>query len=179
MHPSLRPCVFFDRDGIANVRPTPEEYYVLRPERLFVIPEFLESLRIVAERGYAAVIVTNQFGIAKGLLSPEGLHAIHARLRAAVADAGARLLDIYACPHGDNHPDRKPNPGMLLRAAREHELDLGRSWMIGDDVRDIRAGKAAGCAVTVFVQDQGTCALADYQVSNMAALPEFLRQKLP
>ena len=179
MSPSLQPCVFFDRDGIANVGPSPGEYYVLSPERLFIIPEFLEALQIVTDRGFEAVIVTNQYGIAKGLLSPATLDAIHARLHAAVTGAGLRLLDIYTCPHGDNHPDRKPNPGMLLRAARDHGLDFARSWMIGDHVRDIQAGRAAGCAVTVFVHEQEACALADYHVRGMAALPEFLRHKLP
>lgn len=175
----LQPCVFFDRDGIANVDPPPHEYYVLGVDRLFIIPEFIESLRVVASRGYAAVIVTNQKCVAKGMLTPEGLDAIHAHLRRAVANAGTALLDIYACPFGDGHPDRKPQPGMLLRAAHDHGLDLARSWMIGDMERDMLAGRAAGCATTVLVSARVTSPAADHRVNAMRELPGFLHEHLP
>jgi D-glycero-D-manno-heptose 1,7-bisphosphate phosphatase len=174
-----RPCIFFDRDGIANVSPTPAEYYVLSVDRFFVVPAFIESLRIVEARNYAAVIVTNQLGLEKGLLSPETLEAIHARLRAEVDAAGTQLLDIYVCPHAAPHPDRKPAPGMLLRAARDHGLDLSRSWMIGDAERDIAAGKAAGCACTLLVSAESGETQADYRLDTMDALPGFLRKHLP
>ena len=145
------PCII--RDGIANVSPTPEEYYVLSPERFFVVPAFLDALRLAAARGYATVIVTNQLGVGKGLLTPATLEAIHDRLWQAVHAAGATLTAIYACPHGGDHPDRKPNPGMLVRAAQEHHLDLARSWMIGDHERDIQAGRAAVKDHSIYVVD--------------------------
>ncbi|MDA1044232.1 MAG: HAD-IIIA family hydrolase [Verrucomicrobia bacterium] len=174
-----KPCVFFDRDGIANVAPPPNEYYVLSPERLFVEPAFLECLRIAHEYGYVSVIVTNQKCVHRGLITMEGIDAIHDTLRTAVTQAGLELLDIYACPHGDGHPDRKPNPGMLLRAASDHNLDLTRSWMIGDSDRDIQAGKAAGCAINVFVNAHKQSQLADHCLPGMQALPDYLCIHLP
>lgn len=175
----LQPCVFFDRDGIVNVAPPPEEYYVLSIDRLFVIPEFLEALGVAEERGYASVIVTNQKCVEKGLITQAGLDAIHAHLQQVATKAGRKLRAIYACPHGGDHPDRKPNPGMLLRAAHDHHLDLARSWMIGDHARDMQAGRAARCAKTVLVGGHGDCPTADVCLAGMADLPQFLRRELP
>ena len=177
--PALRPCVFFDRDGIANVAPPPEEYYVLSPERLFIVPAFLDSLRVAQTQGYASVIVTNQKCVHRGLIDLEGVQAIHEKLRNAVIEAGVELLAIYVCPHGDGHPDKKPNPGMLLRAAQEHGLDLPRSWMIGDSERDMQAGKAAGCAVNIFVNAHTPSQVADHSLTQMGQLPDYLKQHLP
>jgi len=174
-----QPCVFFDRDGIANVPPDPEQYYVLSPDQLLVFPEFLESLAIVAHRGFASVIVTNQMCVHKGLIPIDVIDRIHDKLRAAITAANTPILDIYVCPHGDDHPDRKPNPGMLLRAARDYNLDLSRSWMIGDNLRDMAAGRAAGCAVTVLVNAETHSELADYRLPEISALPRFLERHLP
>ena len=179
MNARLHPCVFFDRDGIANVSPTAEERYVLSPERFLVIPAFIEAVRLVTARGYRSVIVTNQKCLSKGLISPEGLDSIHARLHAALAAEGLALWALYVCPHGTDHPDCKPNPGLLLRAARDHALDLARSWMIGDHERDIRAGRAAGCAVTVFVGAGDPPPGTDHGVPSMDALSDLLRLRLP
>lgn len=179
MNAGARPCLFFDRDGIVNVSPSAEEYYVLSAERLFVMPAFVDALRRATARGWPAVIVTNQKGISTGVLTVEGLEAIHARLRAVLAAAGLYVLDIYTCPHGGDHPDRKPNPGMLRRAAREHGLDLTRSWMIGDHPRDIQAGRAAECATTVFVGPGAAPAGADHHLLTMDDLPPLFDRLLP
>ncbi|MCE9613463.1 MAG: HAD family hydrolase [Lentisphaerae bacterium] len=179
MTPTLQPCVFFDRDGIVNVSPPKAEYYVLSVDRFFLIPQFVEALGVAAARGYAAVIVTNQKCVARGLITMAGIDAIHAHLRGLLQQAGLALTDIYVCPHGDEHPDRKPNPGMLLRAAHDHRLDLARSWMIGDHERDIRAGRAAGCARTILVHPGPRNPLADFQLSGMPDLPDFLKKELP
>jgi len=173
----LQPCVFFDRDGIANVSPSREQYYVLHPDQFHIVPAFIEAVRVATVRGYAAVVVTNQSGIKKGLLTAEVLEAMHDRLRAALAGEGLALRGIYWCPHGLPHPDYKPTPGMLLRAAREHGLDLARSWMVGDQERDLAAGRSAGCVTTVFVGEHPP-PNADWQVPTMEALPDFLQQKL-
>jgi len=173
----LRPCVFFDRDGIVNVPPAGGARYIERPEDFQILPEFLEALRIANERGYVAVIATNQKGVATGRITPEALMEMHRRLIEVVLRNDLRLLDILINTSDDDaHPSRKPNPGMLLSAAAEHGLDLKRSWMIGDHVRDIEAGRRAGCR-TIFVGPH-TVPGADYLVSDMAALVEFLRQQL-
>ncbi|TAN38985.1 MAG: HAD-IIIA family hydrolase [Verrucomicrobia bacterium] len=174
MH-QLKPCVFLDRDGIVNKPPVGR--YIERPEDFEILPEFLEALRLICERGYEAVIVTNQKGVSTGQVKPAALMEMHRVLIETVLRHNLRLLDIRISTTADDaHPDRKPNPGLLLTAAHEYGLDLHRSWMIGDNVRDIEAGRRAGCR-TVFV---GTDApdTANHQVPNMSALVKFLRQHL-
>ncbi len=174
----LRPAVFFDRDGIVNQSPGPG--YVERWEDFHVIPAFIEALRVVRARGYEAVIVTNQRGVALRRLSQATLDDIHCRLREFVASQGLSLLDILACTADDDaDPRRKPNPGMLLEAAAKHGLDLSRSWMIGDSERDIEAGRRAGCAVTVLVAAGDAPSAADLRVPDMDALPPLLAERLP
>lgn len=171
-----KPCIFFDRDGIVNVSPGPG--YVERVEDFHLIPAFFDALRIALDRGYAAAIVTNQRGVGRGLMTEQTLHDIHNVLRAAIQDAGLSLLDIYYCTANDNaHPDRKPNPGMLLTAAQDHDLDLSRSWMIGDNEKDVIAGRRAGCR-TVFVGDADRETTADHRVVSMPELVEFFRKTL-
>ena len=171
-----RPCVFFDRDGIVNRSPGPG--YVERVEDFHLMPEFIKALRAVRAKGYEAVIVTNQRGVALGRLSEATLEAMHRYLRERLAAGGEGLLDILVCTADDNsHPDRKPNPGMLLAAARRHGLDLSRSWMVGDNERDVEAGRRAGCR-TVLVGEEGKPSAADFRVRDMGELPGFLAARL-
>lgn len=171
-----RPCVFFDRDGVVNQSPGPG--YVERVTDFHLLPAFLDALRVSRERGYEAVIVTNQRGVGLGLMTQDTLDEIHASLRDALDRAGLDLLDIYCCTADDNaHPHRKPNPGMLLAAAEEHGLDLSRSWMVGDNEKDVLAGRAAGCR-TVLIHASGATSVADHRLSDMAELAGFLKKVL-
>ena len=171
-----RACVFFDRDGIVNASPGPG--YVERLADFHLLPAFLDALRVTRERGYEAVIVTNQRGVGLGLMTQETLDEIHAALRDAVNEAGLDLLAIYYCTANDNaHPNRKPNPGMLLEAATRYGLDLSRSWMVGDNEKDVEAGRAAGCrTVLVNASDQPTA--ADYRLADMEQLADFFESNL-
>jgi histidinol-phosphate phosphatase family protein len=174
----LVPAVFFDRDGIVNESPGPG--YVERVEDFRIVPAFLDVLRIALHRGYRAVIVTNQRGVGLGRMSMDTLEAIHQRLRTEVQRAGLELTDIYVCTAtADDHPDRKPNPGMLLKAAHDHHLALHVSWMIGDSEKDVEAGRRAGCGVTVRVAPLGTVTDADFLVPDMESLVALLESKLP
>jgi len=168
-HFMSRPCIFFDRDGVVNVAPSPEEYYVLSPDRLFIQAAWLEALAIVNEWGYAAVIVTNQKCVHKGLITHAELDEIHQVIWDAVSERGLKLLDIYSATRGDDDPDAKPNPGMFFKAASEHDLDLGRSWMIGDSPRDVESGERAGLADTLLVG----------QEVSMEDVCGILRKRLP
>ena len=173
----LKPCVFFDRDGIVNVPPQAGARYIERPEDFVVIPEFLEALRVVNARGYEAVIATNQKGVSTGRIREEALIAMHAQLFDLLVEHQLRLLDIRVATTADDaHPTRKPNPGLLLGAAEDHGLDLKRSWMIGDNASDVEAGRRAGCR-TVFVGTR-TVPEANFTVPDMAALIPFLRAHL-
>jgi D-glycero-D-manno-heptose 1,7-bisphosphate phosphatase len=169
-------CVFFDRDGIVNESPGPG--YVERVADFHLIPDFIDALRLVTERGYAAVIITNQRGVGLGLMTAETLADIHDHLRQSVANAGLSLLDIFTCTATDNaDPNRKPNPGMLLEAARKHGLDLSRSWMVGDNEKDVLAGQRAGCR-TIRVHPEAADTAADHRVDAMAALVPLLKSIL-
>ena len=115
----IRKCVFFDRDGIVNQSPGPG--WVERWEDFHLLPEFVVAARIALEQGYEVAIITNQRGVALGLLSPETLDDMHRRLTDALISRGVPLLGIYMCPHErDTCTCRKPMPGLLLQAAEEH-----------------------------------------------------------
>ena len=170
------PCVFFDRDGIVNRSPGPG--YVERVEDFHLLPEFVTALRTVRARGYEAVIVTNQRGVALGRMTQATLDDIHDALRKALRNENLELLDILVCTADDDaHPDRKPNPGMLLAAARQHGLDLSQSWMVGDNERDVEAGRRAGCR-TVLIGEEGKASAADFRLGSLSELPGFLAAHL-
>ena len=147
-----RPGAFLDRDGVLIV----DCGYPHRPDQLVMIPGAAEAVKRLNEAGFVTVIVTNQSGVARGLFSEETMHGFNALLVARLAEAGARIDAVYAAPHHaeavderyrhPDHPDRKPNPGMLLRAIAEHDLDPARSLMIGDQPSDMEAARRAGVA---------------------------------
>lgn len=139
-----RPAVFLDRDGTINV----EVDYLRDPGDVQLLPGAAAAIARLGAAGFACVVVTNQSGIARGLLDEARLAEVHARLEELLADEGARLDATYHCPHHPNFGNappcdcRKPLPGMLRRAAEELGLDLSRSYIIGDSPRDLEAGAA-------------------------------------
>jgi D-glycero-D-manno-heptose 1,7-bisphosphate phosphatase len=154
-----RQALFLDRDGTL-VQP---RHYPSRPADLLLYEGIGPHLRALQEAGLRLVLITNQSGLARGLFTTGDLDLMHAHLAAELARSGVRLDAVYYCPH---HVDgtvpglavacdcRKPQPGMLLRAAADLELDLARSWFVGDILDDVEAGNRAGCR-TVLV-DLGT-----------------------
>jgi D-glycero-D-manno-heptose 1,7-bisphosphate phosphatase len=143
-------AVFVDRDGTLNVNTG----YVGRPALVALVPRAGEGLRILNGAGYGIVVVSNQSGIARGYFSEADADEVDVRLRELLTQVGAQVLAIYRCPHwpADERPAhvpecdcRKPKPGMLLRAAADHDIDLASSWMVGDRLLDMQAGRAAGC----------------------------------
>jgi D-glycero-D-manno-heptose 1,7-bisphosphate phosphatase len=157
----VQPAVFLDRDNtlIANDGDLGD------PKLVTLVDGVANGLRALREAGYRLVVVTNQAGVARGQFTEDDVDAVHQRI-AFLADqqASARGLieRFYYCPyHPDatvqayrrDHPWRKPHPGMILQAARDMGLDLSRSWMVGDQERDILAGRAAGCRTVLFSRD--------------------------
>jgi D-glycero-D-manno-heptose 1,7-bisphosphate phosphatase len=186
--PPPRPAVFFDRDGIANVSPGPG--YVNRLADFHIRPAFLDAVAAAASRGWPSLIVTNQRGVSRGLTPPAELDAMHDALRAALADRGLALLDIFVCTADDPaHPDRKPNPGLFHKAASLYNLDLSRSWMVGDRETDVLSGLNAGLAATVLVDDDGlpppsprpplAPTRATHRLPSLSLLPPLLLSSLP
>lgn len=141
-----RPAIFLDRDGVVNVRRIDD--YVKQWSEFIFLPWIFDILPRIHEQGLLAVLVTNQRGISRGLMTVEDLHAIHDAMQGELERrCGHRFDAIYYCPH-DRNDDcgcRKPLPGMLLDAAAAYDIDLRRSWMVGDSESDIEAGRAAGC----------------------------------
>jgi len=138
-------AVYLDRDGVLNVELFD---YVTHPDELEIIPGAPEAVRRLNEAGLKVAVVTNQSGINKGRYSAEGLAAVHDKLEAVFAAAGARFDAVYHCPHRaeDECDCRKPLPGMLLRAAEDLGFDPSRAVLIGDTVRDLQSAGAAGAA---------------------------------
>ncbi len=155
-----RAAVFIDRDGTL----TEEVGYVNHPRRLRLLPRSAEAVRRLNEAGVAAVVATNQAGIARGYFSEEVLQAVNEALVAQLEDGGARLDGLYVCVH---HPTagappfradcdcRKPKPGLLRRAARELDLDLGRSAIVGDKPSDLLAGAEVGARGVLVLTGYG------------------------
>lgn len=174
---NTRPAVFFDRDGIVNQSPGPG--YVNRLEDFHILPGFLQCLRVLARKQIPAVVVTNQRGVSRSITPAAELEKMHNFLRDTLQQEGLALLDIRVCTSGDQtHPNRKPNPGMLLEAAGIHGLDLSRSWMIGDRESDVMTGQRAHVNTTVLVSESDTETAATFHVKNMEACADLLNTHL-
>lgn len=139
------PTVLLDRDGVLNER-MPRAQYVESWSDWRWTNDALDGLRRLHEAGFRVLVVTNQPGIARGRLSTQTLHEIHANMCAEAAAAGGEITRVYHCPHGwhDGCACRKPQPGMLFQAQHDYNLDLTRTFFIGDDERDRDAALAAG-----------------------------------
>ncbi len=168
--------MFFDRDGVVNRSPGPG--YVERVEDFHMQDGFVAAAKVAQQRGYALAVVTNQRGVATGRLSRQTLDAIHAHMTGLLSRQGLELLGIFCCTHErDTCTCRKPQPGLLLEAARRFDLDLGSSWMIGDNESDVEAGSRAGCR-TVLVKPQPLVTQADHVVENIDRLASLLEEVL-
>jgi D-glycero-D-manno-heptose 1,7-bisphosphate phosphatase len=140
-----RPAIFLDRDGVINERII--NGYVAHWREFRFIEGAEQALRDLARLRLPILVISNQSGVRKGLVSRRALHEITKRFVGALERRGGRIDGVYYCPHrpGDGCPCRKPKPGLLLRAARDWRIALGASVMIGDAASDIEAARAAGC----------------------------------
>lgn len=155
-----RPAVFFDRDNTLIEDPG----YISGPEQVKPFEDAAEAIARLRRAGYLIVVVSNQSGVARGLISEEQVAQVHRRLEELLERRGARIDAVYFCPYLDG-PEatveayrrdsdlRKPAPGMLLQAARDLQIDLERSWLIGDRARDIEAGRRGGCRTILLERD--------------------------
>ncbi|MFN7179420.1 D-glycero-alpha-D-manno-heptose-1,7-bisphosphate 7-phosphatase [Hyphomonas sp.] len=152
---SLKPALFLDRDGVINA----DKGYVSRIEDFEWIEGAAEAIANFNRRGWYVFVVTNQSGIARNYYSEDDMHALHDWMQARLAEQGARIDRIYYCPYheeGENPHyrrdsfDRKPKPGMLLRAMSDFPVRREQSFMIGDKDADMEAARAAGIAGFLF-----------------------------
>jgi D-glycero-D-manno-heptose 1,7-bisphosphate phosphatase len=150
---SCVPAVFIDKDGTL-IEDLPHN---TDPDRLRLQPGAPEALAALARAGFALVVVTNQSGIERGYFSRAQFAVLQAALqKKLLTHSGVALTDFVLCPHAPGPGDtprclcRKPAPGMLVRAARRHRIDLSRSWMVGDTLDDVEAGRRAGSRGVLF-----------------------------
>ena len=184
-------AVFLDRDNTLIDDPG----YLADPDAVRLLPGVELALKSLEQAGFHLIVVTNQSGIARGLLTEDALQAIHERIVELLARKGAHIDEIYYCPYfadgtvaeyAIDSDLRKPEPGMLLQAADDLDLDLDASWMVGDSSRDIEAGQRAGCR-TVRIRtphddsvadDHQEAFQADYTVRNLVeAARVILRER--
>ena len=160
-----RRAVFIDRDGTLNE----DIGYASRPEELVLYPWSADAVRLINDSGLFAVVITNQSGIARGMYTEKMLAEIHTTMIQELARQGARIDAVYYCPH---HPDvgnhhyrrecdcRKPQPGLLKAAARDHDIDLARSFVIGDKASDIKLAEHTGALPALVLTGYGRETLA-------------------
>jgi D-glycero-D-manno-heptose 1,7-bisphosphate phosphatase len=146
---ALRPAVFLDRDGVINR----DTGFVYRVEDFEFLEGVIETLREIQRRGYLLFVVTNQSGIGRGYYGLEDYQRVTTWMLEQLASNAITVSGVYCCPHA---PDagcdcRKPSPGMILQAQREHGLDLANSWLVGDRPSDIEAAQRAGVAQTLLI----------------------------
>lgn len=184
---SLRPAVFFDRDGTL----IEERYYLQNITELLLFPDTIASLQRLNQANLPLYIFTNQAGIAHGYFTEAALHAIHQELLSQFTQAAIPIRGIFYCPH---HPEaelpayrrdcfgRKPHPGLLYQAAYYERLDLTRSYVIGDKLSDISAGKQVGAKTALVLTGYGLTEASritpatrpDFTGVNLAAVTEWL-----
>jgi D-glycero-D-manno-heptose 1,7-bisphosphate phosphatase len=180
-----RPAVFLDRDGTL----TESRHYPSRPEDLVLQAGIGPPLRALQHAGFALIVVTNQSGLARGLVDEAAIAPMHRRLRGLLARHQVQLDGIYLCPH---HPSgdvprfsiacscRKPAPGMLRQAADDLDRDLSSSWMVGDSACDIDAGHRAGTrTVLVGPQPPGGVVPTLYRATTAQALTAIAAYEIP
>ncbi len=154
----MKKAVFLDRDGVINAMVYNPDHGIvdspINPEEFKLLPGVGKAIKRIEEMGFLTLVISNQPGIAKGKLGLKVLEAIDKKMKEELAQYGARLDRIYYCLHHPeamkkeyrkNCPCRKPNPGLLLKAAEELKMSLNSSYMIGDGLTDIQAGERAGC----------------------------------
>jgi D-glycero-D-manno-heptose 1,7-bisphosphate phosphatase len=166
-----RPAIFLDRDGVINERIV--DGYVTNWQEFRFVEGALSVLRDLARLRLPILVISNQSGVGKGLVSRSSLRQITERFVAAMERRGARIDGVYYCPHRTEEgcPCRKPKPGLLLAAARDWRIDLGASVMIGDAITDVQAAQAAGCRGILVHRTAESAAAAP---SREKALPQTL-----
>lgn len=181
------PAIFLDRDGTMNV----DHGYVHESDNFQFIDGVIDAMRELKKMGYALVVVTNQSGIARGIFTEDTFMHLTEWMDWSLADREVDLDGIYYCPH---HPEgtveeyrqechcRKPQPGMLLSAQEELNIDMAASYMVGDKIDDMLAGQAAGVGIKVLVRsgkpvtEEGENA-ADWVIDSLADLPSRIKQR--
>lgn len=178
-----RAVVFLDRDGTINE----DVGYLVDPNEFRLLPRVAEGTKLLKEAGLKVIVVSNQSGVARGLFSEEVVREIDKKMQDELLNQGAFLDAIYFCPH---HPDigeppyrqncycRKPKPGLFLRAAKIHRINLAHSYMVGDKLSDIEAGKRAGCRTVLLFSNETQNSLGEAKKLAWKTKPDYIASNL-
>lgn len=167
--------VFLDRDGVINVRALPHEY-IKEWEEFKFLPLVAESIALLNKHGYMVIVVTNQRGIARGHMTIENVSQIHDKMRESLFIKGAKITDVFVCPHNkDECHCRKPEIGLFIQAATKYEIDKTASYMVGDSITDVQAGEKYGVKTIALGKEDFN---ADYKCDNLwQAASWIIREK--
>ena len=145
-----RKAVFLDRDGVINV----DKHFVHKIEDFELKRGIVELLQYLTTQNYKLFVVTNQSGIGRGLYKEEDFQIVNEWMLGKFEQQGVSILDVFFCPHGpdDNCYCRKPKPGLFIDAKEKYDIDMNKSWMIGDKEADIEAANNAGISQTILVR---------------------------
>lgn len=162
-------AVFLDRDGVINID---RDDYVKSIDELRVFSFAPEAIRRICDAGWLVFVVSNQQAISKGIISEDTLVGMEKEIAQQIEDAGGKIIKFYYCRHlaSENCSCRKPQPGLILTAAKDHGIDLAKSIMVGDSERDIIAGKTAGCRTILAL----TGKLTREDVKTLSCTPDFI-----
>jgi D-glycero-D-manno-heptose 1,7-bisphosphate phosphatase len=168
-------AVFFDRDGTIMH----DAHYPKYPEQVRLLPGVGEALMACKRKGMLLVLISNQSGIGRGLITPEQAGRVHERVANCLSQFEVSLDGVYYCPHAPEErcPCRKPSPEMVLRAAADLGIDLSRSYMVGDKESDIEAGKRAGCQTILIEQAEKPTSpgvTAGYRAGNWQEILDYI-----
>lgn len=170
--PGKNRAVFLDRDGTINI----EKDYLHRIEEFEFIPRAPEAIRLLKDAGFLVIVVSNQSGVGRGYFDEQAVKDLHHHIQSELACYGTSIDAFYFCPH---HPEkglgsykvtcgcRKGSPGMFLQAAREHDIDLQRSFMVGDKLADIEAGERAGCKSILVLTGYGELTALNPEIASV------------
>jgi D-glycero-D-manno-heptose 1,7-bisphosphate phosphatase len=178
-------AVFLDRDGTICVLVD----YMDDPAQVELIPGSAKAIKLFNELGLKVIVITNQSALARGFFTEQVLDAIHERMNRTLEKEGAHIDAIYFCPH---HPDdkcgcRKPAPGLVIRSAKDNGIDLEHSFMVGDKMDDVEAGKASGCKGILVLTGYGSGELAlrdkwhavpDHIADNLLGAAEWIEKQV-
>lgn len=165
LFPSKKRAVFLDRDGTINE----DKGYVYKVEDLIILPKVIDALKILQKK-FLLIVVSNQSGVERGYYSKDDVERFNRHLYYQLAKEGVYIDDFYYCPYLEGDC-RKPNPGMILKAAKDWNIDLEKSYMVGDKPSDIEAGKKAGCKSIIIGQKNP---LADYSAQNLLEAAQWI-----
>ena len=174
-------AIFLDRDGTINE----EVGYLGQPERLRIIPAAFEAVRLINKSGMKAIVISNQSGVARGFFTEENVREINKKIEVLLGEQGAFIDRFYFCPHHPTEGEepykkicncRKPQPGMLYQAADELDIDLTRSYMIGDNYPDIEAAHRAGAKGVLVLTGYGRHSSGgkDHETETQDNRPDYI-----